>query len=185
MKPALLALILTSVLHRGDRIGVVRMSDRFAYGAGQTVATAVQNDLRSELLARGFDAFDTGGTLDDLRRGDTKNAPFYVEIVSANTRDRSVGGVGVGSDTVGATVGVVVSRVAAEVRLYDGPTLALIDHFDLSKNATAIVPTSVGIGGRSFWTFIAIPFVHYGQYRNAAHEVARLAAERIAQSARE
>jgi hypothetical protein len=193
MKPAVLLLILlsatpllainTNVLRHGDRIGVLRMSDEFTYGAEQTVAKAVQGDLQRELRARGFDAFDTGVTYDELRRVAPGTTPYYVEVVSANAADREHGGIGAGTDGLWATVSVVVSRVAAEVRVYDGKTLELVDRFELAKKSTAVVPTSVGIGGRNLFAAIALPFVHYGQYRSAAHEVARQAAERIAQSA--
>jgi len=75
---------------------------------------------------------------------------------------------------------LVLGEVAAEVRLYDGRTLNQIARYDLHKRNMAVVPMSIGIGGRSLSAWIALPFVQYGQYRAAAHEVARQAAERIA-----
>ena len=173
----------TSLLHRGDRIGVLRMSERFDAASEQTVANAIENALPRALRGRGFDAFTTDRTYDDVRNGDGPNAAFYVEVVGARVGDHEALGVGVGADNVYASIGVVVSRVAAEVRLYDGKTFELIDRFDLSKKSTAVVPTSVGIGGRYFWAALALPFVHYGQYRSAAHDVARQAAEAIARTA--
>jgi hypothetical protein len=173
----------TAMLRRGDRIGVLRMSQRFDVAAEQTVADAIESRLPRALHDRGFDAFDTGRTYDDLRNGDAPEAAYYVEVVGARAGDREAAGVGVGAENVYAGIGVVVSRVAAEVRLYDGRTLELVDRWDLSKKSTAVVPTSVGIGGRFVWASIALPFVHYGQYRSAAHDVARQAAERIARAA--
>src|SRR5437763_16446852 len=91
-----LAAINTNVLRRGGRIGVLRMSDAYSYGAEQTVAKTVQSDLQKELRARGFDAFDAGITYDDLRRGTGESAPYYVEVVSANAADRDRGGIAAG-----------------------------------------------------------------------------------------
>ena len=173
----------TSVLRRGDRVGVLRMSERFDVASEETVARTIESDLPRVLRDRGFDAFDAHATYDDVRRGDGPGAAYYVEVVGARAGDREAVGVGVGAENVYASIGVVVSRVAAEVRLYDGKTLELVDRWDLSKKSTAVVPTSVGVGGRFVWAAIALPFVHYGQYRNAAHDVARQAAERIAQAA--
>jgi len=173
----------TSILRRGDRVGVLRMSERFDVASEETVARTIENDLPRALRDRGFDAFDAHATYDDVRRGDGPGAAYYVEVVGARAGDREAVGVGVGAENVYASIGVVVSRVAAEVRLYDGKTLELVDRWDLSKKSTAVVPTSIGVGGRFVWAAIALPFVHYGQYRSAAHDVARQAAERIAQAA--
>jgi len=173
----------TNVLRRGERIGVLRMNEQFDVAAERSVASAIESSLPRALRDRGFDAFDAQRTYDDVRRGDGPDAAFYVEVAGAHARDREAVGVGVGAENVYASIGVVVSRVAAEVRLYDGKTLELIDRFDLSKKSTAVVPTSVGVGGRFFWAELALPFVHYGQVRSAAHDVARQAAEAIARTA--
>jgi hypothetical protein len=173
----------TTMLHRGDRIGVLRMNEQFDAGAERTVANAIENALPRTLRDHGFEAFDAKSSYDDVRRGDGPNAAFYVEVVGARSGDREAVGFGVGAETVYASIGVIVSRVAAEVRLYDGKTLELIDRFDLSKKSTSVVPTSVGVGGRFFWAELALPFVHFGQIRSAAHDVARQAAEAIARTA--
>jgi hypothetical protein len=177
---ALPAFALNRSPRRGDRIGLLQMSERYSQGAERSVAQTVQRDLQEELRAYGFDAFDARLTYDDLSRRDPANADFYVEVVSSDAANRPVGGVATGAGNIGVEVSVVVSRVAAEVRLYDGRTLEVIERYDLHQNRTAILPTAVGIGGRSVWAYIALPFIHYGQYRSAAHEVAREAAARIA-----
>ena len=164
----------------GDRIGILRMSDRFGYGAEHTVAHTLQNDLRRELRALGFDAFDAGVTYDDLSRRGPASADFYVEVVSGHAVNRPVGGVGADAGGVAVEVAVVVARVAAEVRLYDARTLDVIERYDLQKNNTAVVPTAIGVGGRSVRATIMLPFVQYGQYRAAARDVAHQAAVRIA-----
>ncbi|HEV2720874.1 MAG TPA: hypothetical protein VG323_12705 [Thermoanaerobaculia bacterium] len=163
----------TTILRRGERIGVLRMNEQFDVATERTVANAIESALPRALRDRGFDAFDTQRTYDGVRRGDGPDAAFYVEVVGAHGGGREAAGVGVGGDNVYATLGVVVSRVAAEVRLYDGKTFELIDRFDLSKKSTAVVPTSVGIGGRFVWAELALPFVRYSQYRSAAQDVAR------------
>ena len=173
----------TSILRRGDRIGVLRMSERFD-GSERTVANAIESVLPRALHDRGFESFDAQRTYDDVRRGDAPTAAYYVEVVGAHAAEREPAEIGAGVGGVYASVGVVVSHVAAEVRLYDGKTLELVDRWELSKKSTAVVPTSVGIGGRYVWAALALPFVHYGQYRSAAHDVARQAAERIAQAAK-
>src|SRR5437867_512685 len=163
----------------GDRIGILRMSDRYGYGAEDTVANIIQKDLRRELRALGFDAFDARVTYDDVfRRG--PDADFYVEVVSSHAANREVGGIGTGAGPIAVEVAIVVARGAAELRLYDGRPLDGIQRYDLQKNNTAVVPTAIGVGGRSVWAAIMLPFVEYGQYRAAAREVAHQAAARIA-----
>lgn len=171
---------LTKPVSHGDRIGVLRMSSRYAEGADETVATTLQKDLRRELRAVGFDAFDARASYDDLSRGSVSHADYYVEVVSSDADNRSVGGGGAAIGRVAVDIDVVVSRVAAEIRVYDGRTLELVDRFDLRNRRTAVVPTGIGVGHRFVWAFIALPLVQYGQYRSAAHEIARQAAERIA-----
>ena len=180
----LLAINTAGVLRRGDRIGVLRMSERFD-GSEQTVANAIENVLPRALHDRGFDAFDAQRTFDDVRNGDAPPAAFYVEVVGAHARQREAAGIDISGDTVGTTLGLIVSHVAAEVRLYDGRTLELVDRWELSKKSATVTPTSFGIGGRYVWGAIALPILHYGQYRSAARDVAQQAAARIAEAARQ
>lgn len=163
----------------GSRIGVLRMSGDFAYGADQIVAKTVQSDLCNELRNLSFDAFDARTTFHEIARSGGPAADFYVEVVSGNAMNRPVGGGGVGNGSIGFDVAVVVSRVVAEVRVYD-QTLQLIDHYDLQREMTAIIPTAIDFGGRFFWARISLPFIQYAQYRAAAHAVAQRAGARIA-----
>jgi hypothetical protein len=171
---------LTMTPRPGDRVGVLRISGRFAYRAERSVASTVQNDLRGELRDLGFDAFDARTTYDELLRNGPGGADYYVEVLSGYASGRPMGAVGAAVGDVALEVGVVISRVAAQVRLYDGRTLNVVETYDLQKDSTAVVPTGVGIGGRSIWAAIMLPFVQYGQYRTAAHAVAHQAALRIA-----
>jgi hypothetical protein len=174
------AFALTQSPRPGDRIGVLRMSDRYERSAEESVARTVQTDLRRELQDLGFDAYDARLTYDELSRHSLPAAEYFVEIISSHSADHPVGGVGVGSGAVSVEVGVVLAQVAAEVRVYDGRTLNPVAQFDLHKRHTAVLPMGIGLGGRSVWAYFALPFMQYGQYRAAAHAVARQAAERIA-----
>jgi hypothetical protein len=181
---ALLALIALPVfgltpLERGNRIGVLQMADDFA-GPERVVARTIGVDLTTELTARGFNAFQAKATYEDAQRGGAPGADYYVEVVSSRTAQRQTAGIGAGVGPVGVEVGVVVAHVAAEVRLYDGRTFALLETYDLRQRNTAVAPTAVGLGTRSVWASVMLPFVQYGQYRSAAHAVAREAAARIA-----
>ena len=166
-------------LERGNRIGVLRMSEDFA-GPERVVARTIGSDLTTELASRGFDAFQVKATFEDAQRGGAPGADYYVEIVSSHTTQRQTAGIGAGVGPVGVEVGVVVARVAAELRLYDGRTFALLETYDLRQRNTAVAPTAVGLGTRSVWASVMLPFVQYGQYRSAAHALAREAAARIA-----
>jgi len=177
---ALVALAFRVPPRPGARIGVLRMSDEFTYGAERTVARTVQTDLRAELRDLGFDAFDTRRTYDDLARDGGPEADLYVEVISSQAMNHPVAGAGAGAGSIGVGMAVVVSQVAAAVRVYDGRTLQLLDTYDLQQKNTAVVPTSIGFGGRFFWARIPLPFIGYAQYRSAAHAVAREAAARIA-----
>lgn len=177
---AIPALALTTTPRPGDRVGVLRMSDRFAYGAEQTVASTIQNDLRRELHDLGFKAFDARITYNELLRRGPGEADYYVEVVSAYAAGRPVGAVGAAIDGLAVEMGLMVSNVAAEVRLYDGRTLNLVESYDLARRNTAVVPTGIGIAGRSIFAAIMLPFVQWGQYRSAAHDFAHQAALRIA-----
>jgi hypothetical protein len=174
------AFALTQSPRPGDRIGILHMSDRNAHGAEQAVANSIQNDLRRELRDLGFDAYDVRLTYDELSRHSLPDAEYFVEIISSPSANHPVGGASVGAGAVSVEVGVVVAQVAAEVRVYDGRTLNPIAQFDLHKNNTAVLPMGIGLGGRFAWAYFALPFMQYGQYRAAAHAVARQAAERIA-----
>jgi len=174
------AFALTLSPRPGDRIGVLRMSDRYAHGAEMTVAKTVQSDLRRELRDLGFDAYDARLTYDELTHHALPAAEYFVEIISSHSAGAPMGGANVGAGAVDVEVGVVVAEVAAEVRVYDGRTLDPIAHFDLRNSKSSIVPMAIGLGGHWSWAYVALPFMQYGRYRAAAHEVARQAAERIA-----
>lgn len=188
MKRALLPLVFLLAVpcayalqpQRGDRIGVLAMRERYVSGPEAAVAERVASRLTSELRQRGFDATSLRQTYEELDRHDAGNAEWYVEVVSSDSDASQLGGLGIGSRHVGAEVAVVVSRVAAGMRLYDGHTLELVDTFDLRKRGTALFPTAIGVSGRHVWTYLAVPIFEYARYRALAGAVAREAAGLIA-----
>lgn len=166
---------------RGNRIGV--LDSGLTVPEEAEIASAVQDRLGAELAARGFDAFAARATLDDLRRGAPFAADYYVEIAGSGEQAIPTGSVGVATGPIVADLGVIVSRVAAVVRVYDGRTLELVDSFALEARKTSVIPTGIGIGHRGygigFWA--GVPLVRYFHVRGATGEVARDAAERIRQ----
>ncbi len=190
MKRALIACLLAAVavpalafrttLRRGDRVAVLRPQitddDRGEERVAKTVCVYLQRELRS----RGMDAYDAHMTYDDVRREGSTDVDYYVEVVASNVASVPVGEVGVGNRNVGVDVAVIVSHVAATLRIYDGRTLEVIDTIALRRNASAIMPTAIGIGGDRVGLWLAIPFVQYSRYRAAARAVAQDAAAQIA-----
>ncbi len=174
------ALAFRTTLRRGDRVAVLRPQLRDDYRGAESVARTVCHYLQRELRSRGLDAFDARLTYDDVVRDGRTDADYYVEVVSSDAAAAPVGGVGIGNRNVGVDVAVVISRVAATLRLYDGRTLELIDTLDLRRNSSALMPTAIGIGGDRVSLWLAIPFVQYSRYRAAARAVAQDAAEQIA-----
>lgn len=163
----------------GGRIGVLRPA-LFSRSGENAVAKAIHGDLCRELRARGFDAFDARATLAELQRGVGVPADWYVEIASSDADGTHVADMGTTIGPFGLDVGLVLSRVVAEFRVYDARTLEVVARYDLRNSSTAVVPTGIGVATRPFWAFFALPFVQYGEYRSAAHAVARQAAEAIA-----
>ena len=177
---ALPASALTRPLQRGSRIAVLRIPTEYAYEPELTVARTLERNLRVELRARGFTCYEAGMTLRDIQQRGGPDADVYVEFIPGVQRAQTSGRAGASVGPVAIDVAVVTAELSAQVRLYDARTLEPIGHYDLRRKQTAAVPAGIGIGGRSWWATLALPFVRYGVYRSAAHEVARDAAERIA-----
>ena len=194
MKRLLLALLLILVavpamafrtsLHRGDRVEVLRPSLVESRGFEGSVANAVTRGLQRELRSRGIDAIESDHTFEDLQREARGDADYYVEVVSSDADGGPYGGIGVGGRNVAVDISVIVSRVAATLRLYDGRTLELIDEYDMQRRATAVLPTAIGVGGRHVGLWVALPFVQYARYRAAARAVAADAAQAIVDGTR-
>ncbi|HYK02379.1 MAG TPA: hypothetical protein VE974_11530 [Thermoanaerobaculia bacterium] len=178
---ALLLLVLPSAAFafdatRATRIGVLRGTDALQ----MDVAAALRNELR----ARGFEAFDAVRTYDEAVRDGAAVADYYVEIAGGDAGSSEYGGIGIGTRHVGVSLGVLVSRVAAEVRIYDGETMELVETHELTKRNTAVVPTSVGIGGASLFAYIALPYIERAQVRRVVRAAGRTAADIVADAVR-
>lgn len=167
----------------GSRIGVVDSLMRRDDGTWQPVVSSMQRVLRGELRRLGFDAYETGRTLEELAQSDDEAADYYVEILSDHGSDESYGGIGIGNRNVGVEAEVMVARVAARVRVYDSE-LREIGTFELQRSKTTVMPTSIGVGGHNAALWIALPFVREARYRSAMREVAKDAAVRVADAAR-
>jgi hypothetical protein len=160
-----------------SRIGILR-------GASEGEST-MERSLLTELRHRGFDAFDVGLTYEELLDQEAVPiADYIVEINAGPTQTADYGGVDVVGGHADVSLGVVVSKVAAELRLYDGTTMELMATSDLSKRTAALMPTYVGIGGGSFYASLALPFIERAQHRNVARKAARAAASFVTASIR-
>ena len=174
------AFAINTEVKRGDRIAVLAMPAKYTLAEERRAGEAVQEFLRQELAARGFDAYRVDESYDALVREDRGNADFYVEIAAAEGNSHMEGVGGLGTRTVFIDLGVLVSHVAAEMRLYDGRTLELIDRFDLKEHHTSIAPAAIGIARVPIFGAIVLPSMRRAQIRSAAHDVAVKAADRIA-----
>ena len=92
--------------------------------------------------------------------------------------------VGASFDAAALARELVEQRLAACVNVYDGRTFDLLQTLDLHKKSTAVVPAAIGIGGRTFWAVIAVPFVEWAQYRSGVRAVAHDAARAIDEALR-
>lgn len=164
---------------RGDRIGVLRSPARWADGSEGFVCDTLLRFLREELNHDGIEAFDMERTLDQLAEDGGPAADWYVEIASSDADADAYGGIGVAGRHGSIEAAVVVSRIAAEVRVYDGKTLELVDSWDLRKRKTMVVPTSIGVGSRHAYVWLAVPLVQWAQLRSASRAVAQSAAKHV------
>jgi len=164
-----------------ERIGILHAGadERDSY-----VQRCVLTSLQKELRGRGFDAYLEDAAFDDLSMNIDRDADFYIDVVgSGETED--YGGIDVGGRNADISVGVLASRVAAEVRVYDGRTLQLLATKSLSKRSTAVVPTSIGIGGRDAFAVFALPFLERAQVRSVARAAAKQMADNVTTAVRE
>jgi len=166
---------------RPVRIGVLHAPDAY----DERVSALVNRLLREELRKRGFDAFDTNMTFDEAARDDGNAADFYVEIEGGAVDSDNAGGVAFGGRSVDVSLDVVVARVAADLRVYDGATMELIATESLRKQSAALLPTSIGVGGYDAFAVFAMPFVERAHARSVARNAARDAASRVALAIRQ
>ena len=163
----------------GNRVVVLRSTLDNEGQSESRAAVRVREQLIRELRDRGFDASDARMTYDQFRREGQLDADFIVELAPGESEARSVaeGGVRVPNATV--DIAVIVSRVASELRVYDGRTLDVIAKRHLQSHTTTVVPTGVGAGTYRMGVFVAMPFVEYFRYRAAVNAVVDDAADQI------
>ena len=172
------AMAFRPLVNPGQRVAVLRPIP--IEGQDSSIAIAVTRSLQKALRARGIDAVDAGITFDEQQRNPRVEADFFVEVVSTGADGGApVGGVGVNGHHVGVDISVLVSRVAAELRVYEGRTLDLVRSYDMHRSSTTVMPTSIGVNGYPIGFWVALPFVNYARYRAAARAVAADAASVI------
>jgi hypothetical protein len=185
MKRLLAALILVlapaaafafDTTRRAERIGILLSAADFDHERETVVEREVRRALRAELRARGFDAFDAERTFDEAARDGELAADYLVEIIGGDPQSEEYGGLGIGGRHIDVTVGMVVSRVAADIRVYDAQTMEVLANENLSRRNSAFVPTSLGFGGNHVFAAVALPFFYRAQSRNVARAAARDAA---------
>jgi hypothetical protein len=57
--------------------------------------------------------------------------------------------------------------------------MELIETHDLAKRNTAVVPTSVSVGGGSLFAYVALPMIERAQVRRVVRAVGRKAADLV------
>src|SRR5258708_9815769 len=140
------------------RIAVLHTSDRWGDPGMDAAAAAIEHEIVGQLRQRGAEAWEARRMLEDVANDDTSpEADLLVEVTAGPARLHEIGGIGVSDTHFAATLGLVLSRVAAEVRLYDARTHELVDHYELSKSKTAVLPTSFGIRDSRFFAFTVGP----------------------------
>lgn len=146
----------------------------------ELVQEKVVRYLTGELKKRGIDAYETAWTYDDAASAENVDVDYYVELAAARANADAHGGVSIGGRDGEVSVGVVVSHVAAELRLYDAHTMEVLATQTIAKRSSAVRPTSIGFGGGDVFAWIALPFFERQQYRSAAKAAAKDAAVLIA-----
>lgn len=162
-------------------IGILRFADTVRYDAW--VEKAVLETLRNELREKRFDAFLLDATFAEIEADSERNADYYVEIAS-DSETADYGGVGVVGRHADVTLGMLVSRMAAEVRVYKGRSLELVAKESLNRRSKAFVPTSVGLGGRHVFAVIGLAWIERAQVRSVARGVGREIADVVADAVR-
>ena len=144
------------------------------------VSARVRERLVDELRSRGFDAVDGRVTYDVLQREAPLDSDLYVELAPSRIDERPVAGVALPIPSGAVDIAVIVSRVAAELRVYDGRSLALISKRHLHAQNATVMPVAARAGGSRISAAIVLPFVEYARYRAAVNAVVGDAADEIA-----
>lgn len=164
---------------RAIRVAVLHTNDGWADDSYNNAASAIEHEIAVQLREKGYEAWEAHRTLDEIRQSHNDDAELYVEVSGGDARLREIGGLDVSGPHVATTLGVIISKCAAEIRVYDGQYLDLINRFELSRRKTAVVPTSLGLREGPIYAITVVPIMRHLQYRSAIRGVAEEAVERI------
>jgi hypothetical protein len=164
--------------HAGNRITVLAAPHYDRSADEDRVARRIRERLVRELRERGFDAQDGGISYDEMQRRGTSESGLLVELAPADSSERSIADASVRVPSGVVDISVVVSRIAAELRVYDGRSLELVAKRHLHSQAASVVPTGAGVGSRTISIFLGLP-IDYARYRAAINGVADDAANEI------
>ena len=180
---------------KGDRIGILRTVvpvdeegrpiDNLREGSA--VEKMLPRYLEKELRRAGFKPYRVEKTIEDLDLtpvAERKEADgFLIEVVFADAAAEPVVGVGtggtIGTVGVGGEISMVVAQAHAEVRLYDAETLDMIARYEVDSEAVQPALTAIGLGGRSGFIGVGLPFFSQPPYRRASYLLAREAVKKI------
>ena len=164
---------------RGNRIAILTTVAAEDDVETLRVAALMRGYLAKQLKRQGFDAFDARATFEEIERNQIASADYYVEFMRAETNSDPYGGGVVAGRHGGVDLALVVSHIAAGLRIYDGRTLEIIDDVDVYARNRAVVPTAIGLGQRGLGVWVGLP-VGLMRSRSVAKEAARDASESIA-----
>jgi hypothetical protein len=163
----------------GNRITLLQGPTYHGGEYEERAAARIRKQLVSELRERGYDAIDGEMSYDDAVRGGRRDSGLYIEIApdSATTDSAAIARVDLPHASV--DLAVLVSRVAAELRVYDARSLNLIVKRNLHRQDVRVVPTGVGTGTYRASVWLALPVFEYARYRAAVNGVVQDAVQEI------
>lgn len=147
---------------------------------GWTPELTIAKVMERELRRRGYETSVLNRTVASLVEdglGESVEADIFVEIAADQHDGEGWGAIGtggrVGSVDVGGTVAIVRSAFAANVRIYDGRTGAVLDEFELSSRALTPALSSISLGGDHAWFTIGVPWFERRTRDRAATALAK------------
>jgi hypothetical protein len=147
---------------RGDRIGILNTVADEDDLETVRVASLLRGPLKKELRRAGYEAFDVRATFDEVIEQNLADADFYIEFMRGDA-----------GDVYG------IHSIFADMRLYDGRTLDLIEEIVVNSHRGR-EPVSFGVSTRIGPVWIGLP-IALGS-RGAVREAARDAALEIVEA---
>ena len=162
----------------GNRVTVLEAPHYGRNADADRVSRHIRERLVRELLNRGFDAEDCGMTYVEVQRRGGFDSGLLVELTPADASERSIADASVRVPNGSIDIAVVVSRIAAELRVYDGRSLELVAKHRLQSQVASVVPGGAGVESRSTSISVGLP-MDYARYRAAINGVVDDAANEI------